>query len=278
MEKMVTNIEISTKAKPFIKWAGGKNWLTQRLKDFLPRKFNNYHEPFLGGGAVFFYLNPTNKSFLSDINSELINAFNQVKTNPQKLINQLKSFNNNEEFYYQLRSTNSVNKIFNAAKFIHLNKTCFNGIYRVNSIGKFNVPYGHNSTVKVFDTQNILLASNSLKKAQLIPQDFSLCIDMIEKNDLVFLDPPYTVAHNNNGFLEYNRKVFSWEDQQRLATVINKIQKKRAYFILTNAVHNCIINLYKGLGKRFELERYSTISSQIDRRKRTSEFLFTNCI
>ncbi len=278
MEKIITTVKISTKAKPFVRWAGGKNWLTKRIKEFLPKKFNNYHEPFLGGGAVFFYLNPRNKSFLSDLNSELINAFVQIKQNPRKLINQLDSFTNNEEFYYQLRSTNSDKKIYNAARFIHLNKTCYNGIYRVNTNGEFNVPYGHNSCVKVFDKGNIFAVSNSLINSHLISQDFSLCIDMIERNDFIFLDPPYTVAHNNNGFIEYNRKVFSWEDQKRLAAFINEIEKKRAYFILTNAVHDSIINLYKSLGKRYELDRYSTISSQIDKRKRTSEYLFTNCI
>ena len=278
MENIITTTEISSKAKPFLKWAGGKNWLTQRLKEFLPKKYNNYHEPFLGGGAVFFYLNPINKSFLSDLNSELINAFTQVKNNPNKLINQLDSFHNNEEFYYQLRSISSTNKSYNAARFIHLNKTCFNGIYRVNTGGKFNVPYGHNPAVKVFDHSNILSASFALKNAELCSQDFSLCIDKIEKNDFVFVDPPYTVAHNNNGFIEYNRKVFNWEDQKRLASFLKEIEKKKAYFILTNAVHDSIINLYKGIGKRFELERYSTISSQINRRKKTSEYLFTNCI
>lgn len=267
-----------SRARPFIKWAGGKNWLTSRLGNFLPDKFNNFHEPFLGGGVVYFYLRPTNLSFLSDLNPDLINAFKQVRANTNHVVYHLDSFNNSEQSYYKLRTTISTDKVFNAAKFIFLNKTCYNGIFRVNASGSFNVPYGHDPNANVYDIDNLLAVRRSLRKAQLHTQDFYKALDKIERGDLVFLDPPYTVAHNNNGFIEYNQKIFSWEDQERLADFVARIINRGAYYVLTNAVHNNIADLYKGLGKRYELERCSTITSQIKKRKIISEYLITNCI
>ena len=278
MKKIFDDKDIEMRPRPFIKWAGGKNWLTTRINNFLPSKFKNYHEPFLGGAAVFFHVRPTNKVFLSDLNSELINAFKKIKKDPLQVISHLDTLENNEANYYKVRATVSTDNSFNAARFIFLNKTCYNGIYRVNSGGKFNVPYGHNNSVTIHEKDNLFVVSKAMKKATLRSQDFEKCLGKIEKGDLVFLDPPYTVAHNNNGFLEYNQKIFTWNDQERLADFVNEIRKKRAFFILTNAVHDSIVNLYKNLGKRYELDRYSTITSRIEKRKKISEYLITNCI
>jgi DNA adenine methylase len=264
--------------KPFIKWAGGKKWLTPLLKDLVPKKYNNYFEPFLGSGAIFFHLSPKTNSFLSDLNAELINCYKQIKTNPKLVINQIDKFKNTEREYYKLRNTNSPDKIYNAAKFIFLNKTCYNGIYRVNSKGQFNVPYGHDRAVKIYDSENIFFASNRLSKANFRSADFEYWIDYIEKGDLLFLDPPYTLAHNNNGFIEYNQKLFSWEDQLRLAEFTNRVIQKKAFFILTNAYHSSVIKLYSKLGKHRELQRHSTVTSKSEHRGRVSEFLITNCI
>jgi len=278
MNKIFTNKDISEIPKPFIKWAGGKNWLINRIVNFIPQRFNNYHEPFLGGGAVFFRIRPKNYSFLADLNYELINVYRQIKKDPESIIKLIDTFEISKEKYYKIRAAKLPDKTYNAARFIYLNKTCYNGIYRVNSRGIFNVPYGHDNSVIIYDRNNLLAVSKALKKASLKNQDFENSLDKIEKHDLIFIDPPYTVAHNNNGFIEYNQKLFKWEDQERLADYINKVCKKGAFFILTNAVHNNIVNLYKNLGKRFELERHSTITSHIGKRKKISEYLFTNCI
>ncbi|HEV7645564.1 MAG TPA: Dam family site-specific DNA-(adenine-N6)-methyltransferase [Pyrinomonadaceae bacterium] len=277
MKKNTSARQIDITPKPFIRWAGGKTWLHSRLNSFLPSKFNNYHEPFLGGGAIFFYLRPANESFLSDLNHELINTYKQIKKSVSAVILHLDKFRNIETEYYKLRSNVSADPFYNAAKFIFLNKTCYNGIYRVNTKGEFNVPYGHNSNVTIYDKFNLLAAKRALTNACIESKDFMTGLDKIEKNDLVFVDPPYTVAHNNNGFVEYNQKIFTWEDQERLANFINEVKIKKAKFILTNAVHDSVLNLYKGIGNYYELERHSTITSHINRRRKISEYLITNC-
>lgn len=278
MSELFIEPKIELNIKPFVRWAGGKNWVLGTLKNFLPDKFNNYHEPFLGGGSVFFSIKPRNISFLSDLNNELINAFIQIKENPITLIKHLDTFLNTENNYYKVRSNINGDPVVNAARFIFLNKTCYNGIYRVNSKGRFNVPYGHNQNVTIYEKNNLIAINKILQRSQITAHDFEISLINIQKDDLVFLDPPYTVTHTKNGFLEYNQKIFSWEDQERLADFVNNINKKGAYFILTNAVHENIVTLYKNLGKRFEIERYSTITSQIEKRRRISEYLFSNCI
>ncbi|KQR91518.1 hypothetical protein ASG01_14220 [Chryseobacterium sp. Leaf180] len=276
---MIDTQEIDMKTvQPFLRWAGGKRWLTKRLIDFVPKSYNNYHEVFLGGGAVFFYLKPSNHIFLNDLNAELINAYNIIKNCHGDLLQVLETLINNEESYYKIRDFQTEDNLLMAARFIYLNKTCYNGIYRVNSLGKFNVPYGKNESIQIFCKNNISAVSKSLTNARLSSHDFESCINNIEKRDLVFLDPPYTVAHNNNGFIEYNQKIFSWEDQLRLAEFVNEIDKKGAFYILTNAMHDSIRNLYKNVGKKYEMERHSTIASNLNNRKKISEYIVTNCI
>ncbi len=264
--------------KPFVKWAGGKRWIIKNLNSIIPPKFNNYHEPFLGGGAVYFHLQPKHNSFLSDINEDLINTYEQIKVNPYDVLKLIDSFKNNESEYYTLRSIESDDNLFNAARFIFINKVCYNGIYRVNSQGKFNVPYGHNEEVNIYDEDSIIANSNILKNTNIQAIDFEDSLEYINQNDLVFLDPPYTVAHRNNGFIAYNQKIFSWEDQERLADCIDKIKSKNAYYILTNAAHISIDKLFSKLGKKIEINRASTITSKIKSRKEISEYIFTNCI
>ncbi len=271
-------IQLETRVKPFVKWAGGKTWLSSKLNGFLPVSFNNYHEPFLGSGAVFFSIKPPNRSFLSDINPDLINTYKRIKRSRSLIEKHLEGFENNEDNYYRLRKEKSDDKVFNAARFIFLNKTCYNGIYRVNQDGEFNVPYGHNKNAPIFETTNLRSVSKALQFARIYCQDFSKVLDRLEHNDLVFLDPPYTVAHNNNGFIAYNQNIFTWADQERLAVVVTKIQDKGAKFILTNAVHESVRNLYKGVGKRFEIFRHSTITSKIEKRRLISEYVITNCV
>ena len=267
--------------KPFLRWAGGKTWLIKELDTYLPPNFNNYHEPFVGGGSVFIYLKSTgrilNRAYLSDKNEDLINAFKAVKEDPNSLIEYLKKFKNNKEFYYHLRKKNFQNQIEKAAQFIFLNRTSFNGIYRVNLKGKYNVPYGFKEYKQLFDFENIKNISKLLQNVELDAKDFEENFDNIHQNDLVFLDPPYTVAHQNNGFIKYNQKIFAWEDQERLERYISKIKEKNAYFILTNAAHENIENLFDNIGIRKEVQRFSVIGGKGATRKKISEYLFTNC-
>lgn len=265
--------------KSIIRWAGGKQWLTKSINDFIPKSYKNYYEPFLGGAAMFLFLKHPKKCFLSDKNEELINFYIQVRDNLGLLIKELKVYKDQEEYYYKVRNKLHENDIKRAARFFYLNKTSFNGIYRVNQSGLYNVPYGNRNLKQLFNVTELEALQRKLSKEVIInSKDFEVSLKKVSKGDLIFLDPPYTVAHNNNGFIEYNQTIFSWADQERLCEVVKEINNKKAYFILTNAVHDSIFELYKGVGKKFEIERYSTISGHMNNRKKVSELIITNCI
>jgi len=269
-------MEEKLKIKPILRWAGGKNWLIKHLQTILPIDgFNNYHEPFLGGASIFLSINPTKKSYLSDLNKELIELYIAVRDDPTKIIDLLKTYKNEESFYYKLRELEPSNIVEHAARFIYLNQTSFNGIYRVNLNGKYNVPYGHRNK-DFLAAENLLNVSFRLKKTLLFHGDFEDCIKNIKKKDLVFLDPPYTVSHNNNGFIKYNQKIFSLDDQVRLSTMIDKIRSKDAYYILTNAAHKTIIEIFEKGDRFIEMNRASLIGGSKAKRGQTSEYIFTN--
>lgn len=268
--------------KPFLRWAGGKTWLLKDIYNYLPEKFNNYYEPFLGGGSVYIHLKSTgkiqNEAFLSDRNTDLINAYNVIKYNSFELIRILKEYKNEKEFYYFLRDQKYSNDIQKAAQFIFLNRTSFNGVYRVNLRGEYNVPYGFKEYKVLFDFDNLLKLRDIFQEASFVSSDFEETLEKVQKGDLIFLDPPYTVAHENNGFIKYNQKIFAWEDQERLAEYIELIKAKEAYFILTNAVHFNINNLFQKVGSKHILNRYSVVGGKGAKREEISEYIFTNCI
>lgn len=268
--------------KPFLRWAGGKTWLLKDIYKYLPEKFNNYYEPFLGGGSVYIHLKSIgkiqNEAFLSDRNTDLINAYNVIKSNSTELIRILKDYKNEKEFYYFLRDQKFSNNIQKAAQFIFLNRTSFNGIYRVNLKGEYNVPYGFKSYKILFDFDNLLKLTDTFNDATFNSCDFEETLEKVQKGDLIFLDPPYTVAHENNGFIKYNQKIFAWEDQERLAEYIELIKAKGVYFILTNAVHININNLFQNIGSKHLVNRYSVVGGKGAKREVISEYIFTNCI
>ena len=262
--------------KPFLRWAGGKSWLLKEIEQFLPEKYNNYHEPFLGGGSVFFHLQPKNTSYLSDSNSALINAYIQIRDNLEDVYSILETYNNSKEAYYKIRSTVYNDEISQAAQFIYLNRTNFNGIYRVNLKGEYNVPYGFKKYKKLFEF-NILASANKILQNTILNQcDFNQTLSQIKKGDFVFLDPPYTVSHIRNGFIKYNEKLFSWEDQERLAETIKKIDSKGAYYLLTNAKHESVKELYGKLNEPISIDRYSVIGGKKATRGKIQEYVFTN--
>lgn len=264
--------------EPFVRWAGGKTWFVSHLPDIIgDLHIEHYHEPFLGGGAVFFAQDFHKKSYLSDANAQLINAYIQVKEVPEALIELLQNMPNTAEDYYRIRGElTDDSTLENAARFIFLNQTSFNGIYRVNRNGQYNVPYGFREHM-VYDVERIRLASQKLQNTRISVGDFEINKYRIRENDLVFLDPPYTVSHNNNGFIAYNQKLFSIEDQERLKRFIGYIEHKGAYYILTNAAHNAIRDIFLTPGERMiELNRSSTIGGRNANRAVISEYIFTN--
>ncbi|SMO54247.1 DNA adenine methylase [Chryseobacterium rhizoplanae] len=266
----------------FLRWTGSKRWFVKdHIKKFLPDHFNNYHEPFLGGGSVFFFvkqllIKDQKEFFLSDTNEELINVYEQLRDNPEDVINCLKTFKNTKDEYYKIRKYNPRIKSKKAAKFIYLNRTSFNGIYRVNANGIYNVPYGHRPKVD-FVTENLLRNVNKLLQGiKFSTQSFEEALIHVKKGDLVFLDPPYTVAHENNGFIEYNQKLFSWEDQEKLKQIIEQIISREAFFILTNASHHSIENLYKDIANITVLSRPSIVGGRSKTRGMYNEFIIYN--
>lgn len=271
------NLKEEIVAKPFLRWAGGKNWLIKYLDKITKNlKYNNYYEPFLGGGSIFFSMNPREKIYISDLNEELMNAYKIVQKEPNRLVEELRSYDNNEEFYYEMRSKKIEDPFFKAAEFIYLNKTSFNGIYRVNNNGDYNVPFGFKTQYNI-DEENFYAVSKRLKKANIHFGDFSDNVRKISEGDLVVLDPPYTVSHNENGFIKYNQKLFSIEDQYRLSRFIDQIKASGAYYILTNAAHETIIEIFDKEGDyRYNFSRASSIGGKNASRGQVKEFVFTN--
>lgn len=273
--------QIYHNVKPFLRWAGGKTWLLKYIDNYLPKRFNNYYEPFLGGGSVYIYLNSTqriqNNAILSDQNFNLINAYDVIKHDSIQLIELLKEFKNECDFYYFLREKKCTNNLERAAQFIFLNRTSFNGIYRVNLKGEYNVPFGFKTYKKLFDFENLIKLSHVFQNTIFRTCDFEIILDDIKKHDLIFLDPPYTVAHENNGFVKYNQKIFAWNDQVRLAHFIDKLKSKNAYFIMTNAAHENIEQLFQLSGKKQEIKRFSIVGGKGAKREKISEYIFTNC-
>jgi DNA adenine methylase len=257
---------------PFLKWPGGKRKLLKHILAILPKSFGSYYEPFLGSGALFFALKPE-ISFLADNNSELINCYIQVRDNPEKVISVLNDLKNTKVDYYKIRENISTNKIFMAARLIYLTTLSFNGIYRTNLKGKFNVPYGHKLPLNPCDPSRIRKASAALSLAKINCQDFDKSLSNAKEGDLIYFDPPYTVAQGNNGFLKYNEVIFSWVDQLRLATVANKLSNRGCKVIVSNAYHSSICNLYKEFNM-LVIERASVIAASKSYRRQINEVLF----
>lgn len=276
MSILIENPQV-LKAKPFLRWTGSKNWLVKdNLTQFLPVNYNNYHEPFLGGGAVFFYLAPTKDVFLSDANEDLINTYIQLRDNVENVIKCLKRLINTEEEYYKVRAMNCREAHTKAARFIYLNRTSFNGIYRVNDKGKYNVPYGRRINVDIATSDNLRKVSLALKGKNISCSCFKNILKNVSEGDLIYLDPPYTVAHENNGFIEYNSKLFSWNDQEKLAVLVKELDRRGVYFILSNAEHLEIRKLYKGLGKIQSISRYSKVGGRNKTRGIFNEIVISN--
>lgn len=264
--------------EPFVRWAGGKTWLIPHLPQIIGNThIEHYHEPFLGGAAVFFSLDHNKKSYLSDANAQLVNAYIQIRDNPDVVIDCFLQFQNTEDEYYRIRDNFVPNSLEeSAAQFVYLNQTSYNGLFRVNRQGRYNVPYGFRRTWH-YDTDRILEASEKLQNTRITVGDFEVNKHRIKEHDLVFLDPPYTVSHNNNGFIEYNQNLFSLEDQERLSRFIDFIKRKNAYYILTNAAHEEIRRIFTKDGdRRLELRRNSLIGGRNAARAEISEYIFTN--
>ncbi len=236
--------------KPVIKWVGGKRQLLNELIELLPTKYNRYFEPFIGGGALFFSLKHEN-SFISDYNQELTNLYITIRDNLEDLIEELKKHKNEEEYYYKIRALDRDKKKYKrlsnvkkASRFIYLNKTGFNGLYRVNRAGEHNVPYGRYKNPKWLDEENLRECSKLLSNTEIETGDFEIIKNRVQKGDFVYFDPPY-VPLNNTSFTSYTHNGFDSDMQVRLKELCDYIDSIGAYFMLSNSYTDYILDLYK---------------------------------
>lgn len=262
-----------------IRWAGGKKWFIPFFKKYTANlRYNNYFEPFAGGATIFFSCVENHHSFLSDLNSDLIDTYKVIKEKPDELIALIDRMKISETDYYYYRDDYLYETdIEKAARFLYLNHVSFNGIYRVNSEGKYNVPYGKKITP--YKTEVIRVAHDRLQNTDLAAGDFDIWKDTISEGDLVFLDPPYSVSSkkHENGFISYNAKLFSLEDQNRLKQFIDLIKERNAYYIMTNAHHEVIRTIFSNKNDIcISLNRNCLIGGKNAKRCKVKEYIFTN--
>jgi DNA adenine methylase len=244
-------------ARPFVKWAGGKGRLIPVLLSHVPNGFGDFYEPFLGGGAFFFGLYGRETKFnahLSDLNGELIGTYNVIKEDPEDLIAVLSRFQeeydqatSKSEYYYERRSIIPTNSVETAARLIFLNKTCYNGLYRVNSYGEFNVPFGRYKQPRILDAENIRSVSRALRhtNAQLSISDFEKAVSNCRESDLVYFDPPYQPTSKTSSFTDYTPDGFSAVDQEILAKVFKSLIARGCIVLLSNSDTSLPRTLYR---------------------------------
>ncbi len=274
---------------PFVKWAGGKSQLVPELDLMIPSKFNRYFEPFLGGGAMFFHLisdrNMRFTAYLSDINAELITAYKVVKNNVIELIELLKrhqrEYNKNPlEYYYKLRDEiKPVTEIDRTARFIALNKTCFNGLYRVNRNGIFNVPMGRYKNPLICDASNLENISKALRysKAAIKVSDYKNALVEAEEDDFVYLDPPYHPTSSTANFTGYSDNGFGDNDQLQLAKLFVELNNRKCNVLLSNSDTPLIRKLYSDFSSRIkEVNVSRVINCKASRRSGHKELLISN--
>jgi DNA adenine methylase len=261
--------------KSLIRWAGGKSWLIPYVQDLIQGlDYNNYFEPFMGSASVFFSLEPKNDSYLSDCNEDLVNAFIEVRDHADDVESFLRQYKTDAESYYQIRALEPTEAAEKAARFLYLNATSFNGLWRVNRLGKYNVPYGHKEVS--YNYERLAEFHQKLQGVNINCGDFAEIRSRINKNDLVFLDPPYTVSRKDNGFILYNATLFSLDDQERLCGLIDDIKERGAYYIMTNANHPTIREIFRDHEQPKTLERKSLIGGRKAYRGKVQELIFTN--
>jgi DNA adenine methylase len=264
---------IENRPGPFLKWAGGKRWLVARKLGLFPSDYHTYFEPFLGSAAVFFSLNPAT-AVLSDSNKELIATYRAIKLNWKAVVGHLETHQRShcKEYYYEVRARCPSDIYERASRFIYLNRTCWNGLYRVNRNGRFNVPIGTKTKV-LTEKDNFESISMRLKNVRLLDLDFEKVINQAAKDDFIYIDPPFTVNHPTNGFIKYNDHLFQWRDQLRLRDAVARARDRGAKFLISNAWHPSIKDLYKTGFRTIEVERSSVISGSVSSRGRRLEYL-----
>jgi DNA adenine methylase len=281
-------IRIKEKPKPFVKWVGGKRQLLEQfkiMKLYPPKKFNSrigrYFEPFVGGGAVFFDVFPK-RAFLSDLNAELVITYNVIKNDVESLITSLKKHKNEKEYFLKIRAKNveELNDVEIASRFIYLNRTCFNGLYRVNSKGDFNVPFAGNKNPLICDEVNLRRVSESLKYVGIKNQDYKNVLKKARKGDFIYFDPPYYPLTKTSSFTSYTKEAFLDKEQIELRDVFVELTNRGCFVMLSNSDTPFINKIYsEAKNRKIKISKVyagRAINSNASRRGKITEVLITN--
>ncbi len=238
---------------PFVKWVGGKRQLLKEIEQHVPAQFTKYYEPFVGGGAVLFHLQPKN-AVINDQNEELINLYNIIKNSPNELIEDLKKHKNEEEYFYDIRlldrekdGYSKLTPVQRASRILFLNKTCYNGLFRVNNAGEFNSPFGRYKNPAIVNDITIKAVSNYLSRnnIQILNLDYMKSLSNIRKGSFVYFDPPYDPVSDSSNFTGYTKNGFSRQDQVQLKNLCDSLNEKGVKFLLSNSSTDLIKDLYK---------------------------------
>jgi len=266
--------------RPFLKWPGGKRQLLRELVRHMPKKYGRFFEPFVGGGALFFSVKPE-YGYISDINPELINVYEVVQNNVEELIESLKKHKNTEKYFYQLRDADRTeeyrywSKVEKASRLIYLNKTCFNGLYRMNSDGHFNVPYGFYKNPNIVDEHNLIACSVLLKKTEIALASFEAVEKKARKGDFVYFDPPYVPLNKTSSFTKYYKDDFDLDAQFGLRELCDRLTNKGVSFMLSNSYTETVKELYKNYHVKV-VRANRAINCKADGRGKINELIITN--
>ena len=283
LQKYSNNTHTTQLIRPFLKWAGGKSQLLPAIKKRLPLEFSTYYEPFLGGGAVFFYLQPS-KAVVSDSNEELINVYRVIRDDIEELINDLKQHVNSKEYFYKMRELDrdkdkyaELSPVKRASRIIYLNKTCYNGLFRVNKSGEFNAPFGNYKKPQIVNEPVLRAISSYLNNAELVIKcgDFEECLKNAQEGDFAYLDPPYFPLSNTANFTGYDKSGFDENCQVRLKKVCDELDERGVKFLLSNSKVDFIQSLY-GRYIREIITAKRAINSRGDKRGEIEELLIRN--
>ncbi|MFX1238382.1 MAG: DNA adenine methylase [Promethearchaeota archaeon] len=266
---------------PFVKWAGGKRQLLSQMETYFPKKYNNYIEPLVGGGAVYFHLKPK-QAILIDNNWELVNCYEVIKNDVFELIKSLKKHKNEKNYFYKVRSVDrnpeefrKWSKVEKASRTIFMNKCCYNGLYRVNSKGQFNAPFGKYINPMFCDEPNLKAVHDILQSASIINASFEICLDHAKKGDFVYFDPPYYPLSQTANFTSYTRENFGKKSQKKLFEIFAQLDSQGCKLMLSNSYNEFILKLYKDF-KIVELKAKRAINSDASKRGEIKEVLVLN--
>ncbi len=268
--------------RPFLKWAGGKTQLADALLERMPACFNTYHEPFVGSGAVFFRLyreGRIRRAILSDVNAELIDTYLAIRDHVNEVIELLAEFPHNKDFYYEIRAKDPAIMSLpeRAARMIYLNKTGYNGLYRVNRQGKFNVPFGRYKSPKYYDRENLIAVSHALQEIEILCESFETVVVRAKAGDWVYFDPPYVPLSQTAHFTSYNANGFGIREQELLRDVCVELSRNKVYVMLSNSNTPIVRSLYESSYFMIdEVLANRAINSNGARRGRITELVITN--